>query len=424
MQIKALKGVNDILPVEIEIWNYLENYAAKLFSLYGYHEIRIPIIEESSLFIRSIGSETDIVSKEMYTFTDKGQRKIALRPEATASIVRAYLEHNLGQQGLCKLFYRGPMFRGEKPQLGRNRQFYQFGIEALGTDNPYLDAEIISLAYLFLKQNNFKNFTISINSVGCTQDKIVFSKILSLYLADKKDALCQHCQSRLEHSILRVFDCKNKNCRKIINSAPKIIDHLCEQCKAHFLTVKNALSLIDVNYNVDPFLVRGLDYYTQTVFEICHSGLGAQSTICAGGRYNNLISDLGGQPAGAIGFAFGMERLIIAAAKENILFPIVGQTTVFAIGLGQKSFDEIFKIAASLREKQMFVCIGYEQKSLKAQMRKANKLQCSYVLILGEDELAANSIIIKDMTTGTQQLVKLERIAVELKAKMDASPHL
>ncbi len=419
MQLKALKGVNDILPKEIKQWDYLEDKAKLLFSVYGYQQIRIPIIEESKLFSRSIGQETDIVEKEMYSFVDRGKRNIALRPEATASVVRAYLEHHFDQQGLSKLFYIGPMFRGEKPQSGRNRQFYQIGIEALGSDNPYLDAEIINISVEYLNALGLKHFKLVINTVGCKQDKLKFSQALKADLKDKKNDLCQSCQKRFERNVLRVLDCKNKTCRKIIQASPKTINHLCPSCAEHFQQVKNALDLLKVHYTEDPFLVRGLDYYTKTVFEITHKDLGAQNAVCAGGRYDNLIPELGGPAKGATGFAFGVERLLLAAQAEGIKFPCLKQTTVYTIALGEAAYKKILEIANILRQNKIATHVNYEPRSLKAQMRQASKLHCDYVLILGDNEFKNNCIILRDMNEATQESVKLNNITGELKRKIN-----
>ncbi|MEA1898591.1 MAG: histidine--tRNA ligase, partial [Bacteroidota bacterium] len=341
MKIKALKGVQDILPSEIGQWNFLHEKAAKIFTAYGYNQIIIPIIEESGLFTRSIGQQTDIVEKEMYTFMDRGNRSIALRPEATASIVRAYLEHNYSQGHLTKFFYSGPMFRGEKPQAGRNRQFYQIGVEALGTYNPFLDAETLNLAVEYLKEVGIKKFNILVNTVGSSEDKQNFSKKLKVFLKNQREFLCDHCKNRYERNVLRILDCKNKGCRKILRNAPKIIDSLSEDSLKDFAIFQNALELIGVDYTFDPYLVRGLDYYTKTVFEITHDKLGAQNTILAGGRYDNLIKQLGGPETGAVGFACGVERLLLAEKAESFTINDVNNKSIYAIGLGANSYNKI-----------------------------------------------------------------------------------
>ncbi|MBU1086482.1 MAG: histidine--tRNA ligase [Candidatus Omnitrophica bacterium] len=414
MKINCLKGVQDILPEQMAQWNYLHSLAHEIFACYGYKQIIIPIIEESALFTRSIGQETDIVEKEMYTFVDRGMRKIALRPEATASVVRAYLEHGLDKTGDSKLFYSGPMFRGEKPQAGRNRQFYQIGIEALGTYSPFLDAEVIKLAVDYLKAIGLKDFKLLINSVGNTKDKHDFGNSLKNFLKDKQADLCASCKSRYERNILRILDCKSRNCKKLLEHAPIILDNLSEESTRHFTILKNSLDVLKVAYQIIPYLVRGLDYYTNTVFEITHEKLGAQNTILAGGRYNNLIADLGGQAAGAVGFACGVERLLLAMQAEGIEFQKKAEPAVFVIGLGDKAYMKTFTIADQLRQQGIISYIDFQERSLKAQMRLANKLNCAYVLILGDNELASHNIQLKNMRDSTQQLVRLDNLVNHL----------
>ncbi|MCK4994093.1 MAG: histidine--tRNA ligase [Candidatus Omnitrophica bacterium] len=418
MKIRVLKGVRDILPTEITQWNFLHKQAGKVFSRYGYKQIIVPIIEESGLFTRSIGQQTDIVEKEMYTFLDKGNRSIALRPEATASIVRAYLEHNYSHTGLTKFFYSGPMFRGEKPQAGRNRQFYQIGVEAIGSYNPFLDAETLNLAIEYLKEIGIKNFNVLINTVGSSEDKQNFSRKLKAFLLPEKNLLCENCQSRYERNVLRILDCKSKSCKKMLKNAPKIIDCLSQESLKDFAVFQNALELLKVDYILDPYLVRGLDYYTKTVFEITHDKLGAQNTILAGGRYDNLIEQLGGPTTGAIGFACGVERLLLAQKAESFTANIASKQSIFAIGLGAGSYSRIFKIAHTLRKNSISVHLDFENKSIKAQMRQANKLNCSHVLILGDDELKDDNIIIKYMDKGTQELIKISALLEVIKREL------
>lgn len=418
MKINALKGVQDILPEQIVQWNYLHNLSQEIFSCYGYKQIIIPIIEESTLFTRSIGQQTDIVEKEMYSFVDRGMRNISLRPEATASVVRAYLEHGLDKQGDSKLFYSGPMFRGEKPQAGRNRQFYQIGVEAFGSYNPLLDAEVIKLAVDYLNAIGLKNFKLLINSVGNPKDKHDFGNALKLFLHDKKEGLCDSCKSRYDRNILRILDCKSRSCKKIIENAPVILDNLSAESKHDFEQLKIGLDSLKVNYQVMPYLVRGLDYYTKTVFEITHDKLGAQNTILAGGRYDNLISELGGQPTGAIGFACGVERLLLAANADLVEFPNEIRPSVFVIGLGLKAQVQAFTIADQLRNHRILTYIDFQNRSLKAQMRQANKLNCSYVLILGDDELNNNIFQLKNMKEGTQEVLCLDLLIEQVKNKI------
>jgi len=418
MELTALKGVQDILPDEVHRWDFLEQLAQRLFPRYGYRRIIIPIIEESRLFTRSIGQETDIVEKEMYVFTDRGGRSIALRPEATASVVRAYLEHHFDQQGLVKFFYSGPMFRGEKPQAGRNRQFYQIGVEALGCAHPFLDAEVIACAVDFLSAAGLKNFRLLLNSVGDAEDKAAFAKILTRHLQDKRELLCASCRQRFERNILRTLDCKSPVCKKIISEAPQLSDVLSPESKQDFLQVQRALDRLNIGYTLMPTLVRGLDYYTKTVFEITHEQLGAQNTILAGGRYNNLIADLGGKPAGAMGFALGVERVLLALDAESVPIPVSPDTSVYAIGLGDNGSSKIFEIGQMLRRENIAVQIGFEPRSLKSHLRQADKLGCLFVIIIGDNELSGNTIILKNMRQGTQDVIGLETIVSELKQRI------
>lgn len=419
MKVNALKGVQDILPAEMIAWNYVHKKADEIFSVYGYKQIIVPIIEESRLFTRSIGQETDIVEKEMYTFLDRGNRSIALRPEATASIVRAYLEHNFNQQqSLVKFFYSGAMFRGEKPQSGRNRQFYQIGVEALGSSSPYLDAEIIHLAAQYLRSIHINNFNILINSVGTSEDKLNFSKKLRSFLKEKRNKLCKNCQKRYSSNLLRVLDCKEKNCNTIMQTAPVFADSLSAESLREFSLLKEILKDLGVDYTTSSNLVRGLDYYTKTVFEITHDKLGAQNTILAGGRYDNLVEELGGPPTGAAGFACGVERLLMAQAAESFIVAPTICPSIYAIALGEEAYKRMFTIIHDLRRSNLPVYIDFQPRSLKAQLRQANKLNCSHVLILGEAELNSGMIILKDMQDGKQESISLDSVKDEVKKKI------
>ncbi|MBU1852810.1 MAG: histidine--tRNA ligase, partial [Candidatus Omnitrophica bacterium] len=355
------------------------------------------------LFIRSIGDATDIVQKEMYVFTDRGGRSIALRPEATASVVRAYLENYSGRlEPLTKFFYIGPMFRSERPQKGRQRQFHQLGIEAIGSDNPLLDAEVISLAVNFLEKLDISgdDFSLKINSLGCQKDKLAiiekYKKVVKPYLK----SLCDECNARCSKNVLRVFDCKNPQCKEIIKDI-EFKNLLCGNCTEHFDSVKAGLDNLKIPYIVDPKIVRGLDYYTKTVFEIIQKNLGAKDAICAGGRYNNLIRDMGGEDTAAIGFAFGIERLVLVI-KEGFskLPPPPG---FFIATSNEKLYERAFELMDGLRGDGHSCDMEYEKKSLKAQMRKAQRLNAGFVIILGEDEFARGKVVIRDMDTGNQQ---------------------
>lgn len=409
-KIKALRGMPDILPEEARIWQQAEDTARAIFCQYGYEEIRTPIIEETALFKRSIGEETDIVQKQMYSFKDRGDRDIALRPEGTASIVRAYLEHNLGKiLPVSKFYYIGPMFRNERPQAGRLRQFHQVGAEAIGSFSPYLDAEVISLMMKILKACGLDSTELKINTLGCAKDKKAFEQALKKALAGRLNCLCEDCVKRYERNILRVFDCKNESCRQILRAAPKIIDHLCPGCRNNFSQIKTMLASAGIKYIITPSLVRGLDYYTGAVFEVSHRNLGSQDAVAAGGRYDNLIEDMGGGMTPACGFAIGTDRLLIAA-KDNIKAKKAG-IDLFLIGLGDEAQKRVFSILTDLRNKGISCQMGLDEKSLKSQMRLADRVEAKRVLIIGDEELKKGRVVLRDMENKSQKEIRLEDVS-------------
>jgi histidyl-tRNA synthetase len=411
--IKVLKGMKDILPEEVGIWQDIEDAARSLFGLFGYREIRTPALEETSLFIKSIGQSTDIVQKEMYAFKDKGGRQISLRPEGTAPIVRSYIENNLDKlEALSKLYYIGPMFRSEKPQSGRQRQFYQIGVEAIGSESPYIDAEVIYLMKAYFDKIGLSDYTIKINTLGCPKDKTRIKKELSKFLSKKTNLLCKDCKTRYKKNILRIFDCKQEGCKALLRTAPKMIEYICEECNNHFQEVRKVLDLLKVPYVLDPYIVRGLDYYTSTAFEVTHQKLGAQDAIGAGGRYDNLVRDTGGPKTGACGFALGEDRLVMALDREG---REKTSLDVYFAAIGQNAHEEAFLLCNKLRGKGISSEIDYQSKSLKAQMRQANKRGARYVSILGDDELEKRSIIIRDMSNGRQSEIKIEAFVEEMK---------
>ena len=412
--IKALRGAKDILSDEIDLWKYIEDNGRDIFNIYGYKEIRTPIIEEASLFIRGIGGATDIVQKEMYIFPDKGGRSIALRPEATASIVRAYIENSLFQSGgAVKLFYIGPMFRSERPQNGRQRQFYQIGVEAIGSDNPLVDAEVIALAARFLERINVKDFYIRLNSLGCNKDKAMSMERHKEYFRPHLDKLCEVCRARFDKNALRILDCKEESCRAVAENVT-VEKTLCGECSAHFEKVTAGLDSIGIKYLIDSKIVRGLDYYTGTVFEIAQQGLGAKDAICAGGRYNNLVKELGGKDTPAVGFAFGMERIAlvlqktVAAKKERM------RLSVFVAVTGESLSRESFQLLEEMRRSGILAEADYDLKSLKAQMRKAEKLGAKFAVIIGDEEFKSNKVIFKDMDKHSQEEVPLNEVVEKL----------
>jgi histidyl-tRNA synthetase len=414
IMLKALRGTKDILPSDAVLWQFVESSARGILGRYDYKEIRTPIIEEAALFIRSIGDVTDIVQKEMYVFSDRGERTIALRPEATASIVRAYLENSLGRENaVTKLFYMGPMFRSERPQKGRQRQFHQLGVEALGSDSPFLDVEVISLAISIIKALGINNFNLNINSLGCAEDK---SGMIEKYRKAVKphiDSLCAECKERYNKNVLRIFDCKNENCSNIAGSIESD-DLLCDNCVDHFESVKRGLDALKIDFTVDRRIVRGLDYYTKTVFEITQKDLGAKDAICAGGRYNNLVKEMGGKDTPAVGFAFGMERMLMGLKKDSIASG--PSLDVFVAVTGYGVYEKAFVLTNELRGKGLSCDIDYNARTLKTQLRMAEKSGARAVIIFGEDEIKKGKVALKDMLRREQKEVEIGNVAEEILA--------
>ncbi len=415
MKIKATRGMADILPDEVSRWRYLEEKARGLFELYGYKEIRTPILEATPLFVRSIGKTTDIVSKEMYSFSDAKGRSLTLRPEETAPVVRAYLEHNLDKKvGFAKLYYIGPMFRSERPQAGRSRQFHQIGVEALGSLNPYLDGEVIMLVVAFLDEIGLSGYQIKLNSVGCKKCRPRYRAALKKALAKELKLLCKDCQRRFEVNVLRILDCKRDICRTVTRRTPAIIDWLCAGCRDHFNKVKDVLSSLRIPYQLDPHLVRGLDYYTKTAFEVVHPALGAQDAIGAGGRYDDLTQQMGGPEMGAVGMSIGIERVMMACEALDVKFPHFAPSTVYLATIGDTAYQRGYEILQLLRKAGLKAEIDYEGRSLKAQMRAANKMNSKYVIILGEDEVKKGVVTLREMASGEQFEVQLDRVVEEM----------
>lgn len=414
MKINAPRGTNDILPPLSLKWQYIEEKARDLMARYNYQEIRTPIFEYTELFQRGIGETTDVVEKEMYTFTDKSGRSITLRPEGTAGIVRAYLENKLyGQMQPLKLYYIGPMFRYERPQAGRFRQFHQFGVEVFGSNDPALDAEVIVLGVNYLKELGLENLDIYINSIGCPNCRKEYFKDLQEYFNQYRQELCEDCQSRIDRNPMRVLDCKVDNSKEIISNAPSILDYLCADCQEHFARVKDYLSVLGLDYTIDARMVRGLDYYTNTVFEIKYSGLGAQDTILAGGRYNGLAEEIGGKSIPGIGFAAGMERLLLTLEKEKVDLPESSKLDIYLVTIGEEARKEAIKLLYQLRNKGYRVETDYLERGMKSQLKAADRLMVKYAIILGDDELVQGKAIIKNMQTGEQEEIALEKILEE-----------
>ncbi len=409
---KRIPGTKDILPEEASAWQAAERVARSIFSLYNYQEIRTPVLEEAGLFDRSLGEGTEIVQKQMFLIRNQ-EDTYALRPEGTASVVRSYLENNLEKtRGFVKLYYIGPMFRYERPQKGRLRQFHHIGSEAIGSLDASLDIEVIALADRLLKEFGISGYQIKLNSLGCPKDKQALSAGLKSNLEKKLSSLCPDCQNRAKNNVLRVLDCKNPECQDIVKTLAVGHNHLCPECLGHFETVRRGLDDLGIAYQVYPQLVRGLDYYNRTVFEITHSDLGSQDAIGAGGRYNNLVSQLGGPELGAIGFAFGAERLMLVA---NTLKEGPVNKPVYLITLGDAAKAAGIKILQQLRNAGISCDTDYLDKSLKAAMRAANDSGAKAVLILGDDELKQDVITLKDMAGGAQKQVAIANLIKELK---------
>jgi histidyl-tRNA synthetase len=409
--IKAIAGTKDILPGEIRKWKLLEDTAAEIFRNFNYKEIRTPVFEKTELFARGIGEETDIVGKEMYTFTDTAGNSMTLKPEMTAAVVRAYIEHSLGkQQSLNKLYYIAPMFRKETPQAGRQRQFHQFGAEAIGSTSPLLDAEMIQMVYDILKRLGLNHLTVKINSLGVPESRENYKNILREYLADKTDRLSEDSRKRYDKNILRLFDSKVESDQQILKDAPLLIDHIDEESRRDFDTVKDILVKSDIPFEVDPKLVRGLDYYTRTTFEIISGKVGAQSALCGGGRYDLLIEQLGGTPTPGVGFAAGMERILLACENENTLDLPAENIDIYIIVVEKDLVNAASEAALMLRRSGLSVDHDYLGRSVKAQMREANKYNARFVLFIGGDEYKSGKFNLKNMSTGEQTLIDKENL--------------
>jgi len=416
MEIKAIRGFNDILPDEIGKWQFVEETAREIFEGFGFSEIRIPVIERTELFSRGIGEATDIVEKEMYTFTDRSGHSLTLRPEATASIVRAYLEHQIYTfDPVAKLYFIGPMFRYERPQKGRYRQFYQIDAEVFGVENPMVDAEVVLMLIHFLKKVGLENLELQINSLGCRNCRPRYREELKKFLEKKSFQLCEDCQRRLQTNPLRIFDCKVETCQEAIADAPKVMDFICDECQKHFDKVKEYLKMGGLDFILNPRMVRGLDYYTRTAFEVVSYQLGSQNAVTGGGRYDNLFKDIGGLDVPGIGFAIGMERLIslLPKDKEFTQYP-----HLFIAALGEENSKKAYELINQLHLHGIRAELDYEGKSLKSQMRRANKLRAQYVLILGEEELRRGKAVLRNMESKSQEEIPMRDLLNTLKTRI------
>jgi histidyl-tRNA synthetase len=413
---KAPRGTFDILPQEYPCWKYVKDNAAAICQLYGYQPLSTPIFEEAQLFTKTVAGGTDIIDKEMYIFKDKSGQELALRAEGTAPICRAYLEHglfNLPQP--VKLYYIGPAFRYERPQAGRYRQHHQFGFEALGDADPALDAEVIEMAAQFFHSLGLSRLSIQLNSIGCKLCRPRYLKVLGQHYSSYIDQLCSDCKTRLIKNPLRLLDCKKASCQEIAETAPKISDYLCHECQLHFQSVQGYLHALGIVFQLNPRLVRGLDYYTRTVFEVEPREQGGQSALGGGGRYDNLVEELGGKPTPAVGFAAGLERIILNLRRAELHIPALPKPDAFIAYVGEQAKIDGMKIAAGLRRAGLASVMATGDKSLRAQMRQANSLGIAYAVILGEQEVRNRNLTLRDMTSGEQRTIAPSEIAEILK---------
>ncbi|MFH1847288.1 MAG: histidine--tRNA ligase [Candidatus Omnitrophota bacterium] len=413
LKYKSLRGMPDVLPEDAFLFFWIESTVRKIFNLFSYKEIRIPLLESTEVFTRSIGQDTDIVEKEMYTFEDRGGNRISLRPEGTASIIRAYIEHGwFNDADITKLYYIGPMFRGERPQKGRLRQFHQIGAELIGGADPYLDAELIFSLDTILKELGIGAFTILLNSLGCKNDRSKYKKILGQYLSLNSSGLCEDCGNRSVKNVLRVLDCKKKTCKAVVEKAPHILQYLCGKCREDYDELKKILSGLDVKFSEKKDLVRGLDYYTGSVFEVVHPLLGSQDAIAAGGRYDNLVYEMGGPDKGATGYALGMERLLLVLKENKKNMEVPGVLIVF---VDPALKPDAFNVNTHFWKQGVKCEMDLSGRSFKGQMRKAHREKRKFVVIVGEDEMKEKKVLLKDMDTGEQRSISLNEAVKRIK---------
>lgn len=406
---KAIKGTKDVLPNDVHKNQYIEATALGVAEQFGYKEIRTPVFEHTELFQRGVGDTTDVVQKEMYTFDDKGGRSITLRPEGTAGAVRSYLENGLCNEALPqKVCYITSCYRYEKPQAGRLREFHQFGVECFGTASPLADAEIIALAKSIFDNLEVKNLSLEINSIGCPTCRAEYHKALKEYFEGKKDQLCDTCKDRLDRNPMRILDCKSPVCSEIAKDAPVVIDYLCDECKEHFEKVQQYLNAQNIEYKINPKIVRGLDYYTKTVFEFVSNSIGAQGTVCGGGRYDGLVEELGGQHTASLGFGMGLERLMMLMEAQNCPFPEPNKADLFIVAMGDKATLKALEISKDMRAEGFSCLMDLNQRSVRAQMKYANKLGAKFNLVIGDNEVESKTAMLKNMATGEESEIALD----------------
>lgn len=406
---KAIKGTKDVLPKDVHKNQYIEATALDVASKFGYKEIRTPVFEHTELFKRGVGDTTDVVQKEMYTFDDKGGRSITLRPEGTAGAVRSFLENGLCNEALPqKVCYLISCYRYEKPQAGRLREFHQFGVECFGTASPLADAEIIALAKSIFDTLGVRDLSLEINSIGCPKCRAEYHKALKEYFASRKDELCDTCKGRLDRNPMRILDCKSPICHEIAQGAPVVIDYLCDECKEHFEKVQKYLDAQNIEYKINPQIVRGLDYYTKTVFEFVSNSIGAQGTVCGGGRYDGLVEELGGQHTASLGFAMGLERLMLLMEAQGCEFPQAEKPDLFIVALGEKATLKALEIAKDMREEGFSALLDLNQRSVRAQMKYADKLGAKFNVVIGDNEVENKIAKLKNMQTGEETEINLD----------------
>lgn len=405
------KGTKDMLPSEAYKWHYVERIARQTAANFGFKEIRTPMFEHTELFLRGVGETTDIVNKEMYTFDDKGGRSMTLRPEGTAGVARCFIENGLAQGVMpMKAYYIASVFRYEKPQNGRLREHHQFGVECYGSDSPSADAEIIALADTFLRNAGLESLELNLNSIGCPTCRAAYNKALKEYIGENLHCMCGQCQTRFEKNPLRILDCKEEKCKAITKNAPKILDFLCDDCKAHFEAVQSILTDLGIKFTINPGIVRGLDYYTRTVFEFVSTDIGSQGTVCGGGRYNNLVEEVGGKPTPAVGFGLGLERLLLVLENTNSLKAEEESVEYYFAPLGDNAKALARKIVFELRRKGVSAETDIMDRSVKAQMKYADKIGAKFVVVIGDDEIEKGVVSVKNMADGTTEERTIESL--------------
>lgn len=415
MLTKAPRGTKDVIPEDVYKWTFVEDMFREICEKFGYKEIRTPVFEHTELFKRGVGETTDIVQKEMYTFADNGGRDITLKPEGTAPVVRAFVENKIYADAQpTKLFYNTPCFRYERPQAGRLRAFHQFGVEVFGAIKPSVDAEVISIAMTFFKKLGLENLELKINSIGCPECRKKYNEALREFLKQKLEKLCKTCADRYERNPMRIIDCKKEECQKELKDVPLILDYICEDCKDHFDKLQKYLGLMGLKYEIDPRIVRGLDYYNRTAFEIISREIGSQATVCGGGRYDGLVEELGGPSTPGVGFGLGIERLILTLQNNNIEIPKPKGLDVFIVTMGDRANEKAMEISQKLRENMVSVDIDHLSRSMKAQFKYSNKVNSNYTIVIGDNELDNNIVSLKNMETSTQEEIALDSVIDEI----------